>query len=142
MSLLRKSYYVTYALIPGSYAITTLYDKFGNVLSETQSDIEEGAENLALDLRDQAILEGSQLIDDISEVTLDVANAALDVIEGAGLAIISAGENMFDYTYSKVAPHRVEAVTALTALTIYLTTAVIVFKKIRGANLGVFYPPS
>ncbi len=134
MSLLRKSYYVTYALIPGSYAITTLYDKFGNVLSETQSDIEEGAENLALDLRDQAILEGSQLIDDISEVTLDVANAALDVIEGAGLAIISAGENMFDYTYSKVAPHRVEAVTALTALTIYLTTAVIVFKKIRGAN--------
>ena len=73
MSLLRKSYYVTYALIPGSYAITTLYDKFGNVLSETQSDIEEGAENLALDLRDQAILEGSQLIDDISEVTLDVA---------------------------------------------------------------------
>ena len=134
MSLLRKSYYVTYALIPGSYAITTLYDKFGNVLSETQSDIEEGAENLALDLRDQAILEGSQLIDDISEVTLDVANAALDVIEGAGLAIISAGENMFDYTYSKVAPHRVEAVTAVTALTIYLTTAVIVFKKIRGAN--------
>ena len=134
MSLLRKSYYVTYALIPGSYAITTLYDKFGNVLSETQSDIEEGAENLALDLRDKAILEGSQLIDDISEVTLDVANAALDVIEGAGLAIISAGENMFDYTYSKVAPHRVEAVTALTALTVYLTTAVIVFKKIKGAN--------
>ena len=39
-----------------------------------------------------------------------------------------------NYTYSKVAPHRVEAVTALTALTIYLTTAVIVFKKIRGAN--------
>ena len=134
MSLLRKSYYVTYALIPGSYAITTLYDKFGNVLSETQSDIEEGAKNLALDLRDKAILEGSELIDDISEVTLDVANAALDIIEGAGLAVISAGENMFDYTYSKVAPHRVEAVTALTALTIYLTTAVIVFKKIRGAN--------
>ena len=134
MSLLRKSYYVTYALIPGSYAITTLYDKFGNVLSETQSDIEEGAENLALDLRDKAILEGSQLIDDISEVTLDVANAALDVIEGAGLAIISAGEKMYDYTYSKVAPHRVEAVTALTALTVYLTTAVIVFKKIKGAN--------
>tara|TARA_B100001175_G_scaffold317816_1_gene336692 strand:+ start:3861 stop:4265 length:405 start_codon:yes stop_codon:yes gene_type:complete len=134
MSLLRKSYYVTYALIPGSYAITTLYDKFGNVLSETQSDIEEGAKNLALDLRDKAILEGSELIDDISEVTLDVANAALDIIEGAGLAVISAGENMFDYTYSKVAPHRVEAVTALTALTVYLTTAVIVFKKIRGAN--------
>ena len=67
-------------------------------------------------------------------MALDVASAALDVIEGAGLAIISAGEKMFDYTYSKVAPHRVEAVTALTALTVYLTTAVIVFKKIRGAN--------
>jgi len=134
MSLLRKSYYVTYALIPGSYAITTLYDKFGNVISETQSDIESGAENLAEDLKNKAIENGAELVDDISNVAVEVASATLDVIEGAGLAIISAGENMFNYTYSKVAPHRVEAVTALTALTVYLTTAVIVFKKIRGAN--------
>jgi hypothetical protein len=134
MGLLSKAKYVTYILIPGSYAVTILYDRFGNVISETKSDVESGAENLALDLRDKAILEGSQLVDDISNVAVDVASAALDVIEGAGLAVISAGESMFDYTYSKVAPHRVEAVTALTALTVYLTTAVIVFKKIRGVN--------
>lgn len=134
MGLLSKTKYVTYILIPGSYALTRLYDGFGNLISETKSDVESGAENLALDLRDKAILEGSQLVDNISDVTVDVASAALDVIEGAGLAVISAGESMFDYTYSKVAPHRVEAVTALTALTVYLTTAVIVFKKIRGVN--------
>ena len=133
-NLERKSYYVTYALIPGSYAITTLYDKFGNVISETQSDIESGTKNLAEDLKNKAIESGAELVDDISNVAVEVASATLDVIEGAGLAIISAGENMFNYTYSKVAPHRVEAVTALTALTVYLTTAVIVFKKIRGAN--------
>ncbi len=134
MGLLDSAKYVTYTLIPGSYAVTILYDRFGNTISETKSDIESGAENLALEIKDKAILEGSQLVDNISDVALDVASATLDVIEGAGLAIISAGEKMYDYTYSKVAPHKVEAVTALTALTIYLTTAVIVFKKIRGAN--------
>ena len=134
MSLLRKSYYVTYALIPGSYALTTLYDKFGNVISETQSDITEGTVNAAEDLLNEALEGGAELVDDISNVALDVTSDTLDVIEGQGLAIMSAGERMYDYTYSKVAPHRVEAVTALTALTIYLTTAVIVFKKIRGAN--------
>lgn len=132
MGLLDKAKYVTYFIIPGSYAVTTLYDKFGNVISETQSDIIEDAENAAKKLLEEAELSGAKLVDDISNVTLEVASATLDVIEGAGLAIMSAGESMFDYTYSKVAPHRVEAVTALTALTVYLTTAVIVFKKIRG----------
>ena len=134
MGLLDKAKYVTYTLIPGSYALTTLYDKFGNVISETQSDIVEDAENAALKLLEEAELSGAKLIDDISNVSLEVASAALDVIEGAGLAVISAGESMFDYTYSKVSPHRVEAVTALTALTVYITTAIIVFKKIRGVN--------
>ena len=134
MGLLDKAKYVTYTLIPGSYAVTILYDKFGNVISETQSDIAEDAENLALKLLEEAELSGAKLVDDISNVALEVASATLDVIEGAGLAIMSAGESMFDYTYSKVAPHRVEAVTAVTALTVYITTAVIVFKKIRGVN--------
>ena len=134
MGLLNKAKYVTYTLIPGSYALTTLYDKFGNVISETQSDIVEDVENAALKLLEEAELSGAKLIDDISNVSLEVASAALDVIEGAGLAVISAGESMFDYTYSKVSPHRVEAVTALTALTVYITTAIIVFKKIRGVN--------
>ena len=138
MGLLDKAKYVTYALIPGSYAVTILYDKFGNVVAETKSDIksdiESGVANLAEDLKIAAIQGGAELVDDIANVSLEVASAALDVIEGAGLAVLSAGELMYDYTYSKVAPHRVEAVTAVTALTIYLTTAVIIFKKIRGAN--------
>ena len=134
MGLLNKAKYVTYTLIPGSYAVTLLYDRFGNVISETKSDVTEGATNAAEDLLNEAIDGGAKLIDDIGNVSLEVASAALDVIEGAGLAVISAGESMFDYTYSKVSPHRVEAVTAMTALTVYLTTAIIVFKKIRGVN--------
>ncbi len=134
MGLLDKGKYVTYALLPGYFAITVLYDKFGNVLAETKADFKEDVENEAEKLLNEALDNGALLVDSIEDVSVKVANAALDVIEGAGLAVISAGESMFDYTYSKVAPHRVEAVTALTALTIYLTTAVIVFKKIRGVN--------
>ena len=134
MGLLDKGKYVTYALIPGSYALTILYDKFGNVIAETKADFIEDIENEAEKLLNEALDNGALLVDSIADVSVKVANAALDVIEGAGLAVLSAGELMYDYTYSKVAPHRVEAVTAVTALTIYLTTAVIIFKKIRGAN--------
>ena len=54
MGLLDSAKYVTYTLIPGSYAVTVLYDKFGNVISETQSDIAEDTENLALKLLEEA----------------------------------------------------------------------------------------
>ena len=122
-----KVKYAVLLNLPGGISNVILYDRFGNVISE---EISEGAE----DLYNEALDLGAEAVDKIGDVALDIANAGLDLIEGAGLAVISAGEKMYDYTYSKVAPHRVEAVTALTALTIYLTTAVIVFKKIRGAN--------
>ena len=127
MGLLSSVKYAVLTNLPGGAANVILYDRFGN---EIANEVGDKAEDLYTD----AIDAGAEAIDKIGDVALDVANAALDVIEGAGLAIISAGEKMYDYTYSKVAPHRVEAVTALTALTVYLTTAVIVFKKIRGAN--------
>ncbi|MCP3684695.1 MAG: hypothetical protein GY861_18665 [bacterium] len=127
MGLLSKVKYAVLVNLPGGVSNVILYDRFGN---EVANEISEEAENLYK----KAIDTGAEAIDNIADIAVDVANAALDVIEGAGLAVISAGESMFDYTYSKVAPHRVEAVTALTALTIYLTTAVIVFKKIRGVN--------
>lgn len=107
--------------------VTIVYDSFGNKVAE-------GIEEEGSKLLEDAIDVGALLVDSIADVSVKVANAALDVIEGAGLAVISAGESMFDYTYSKVSPHRVEAVTAITALTVYITTAIIVFKKIRGVN--------
>ena len=119
--------YAVLTNLPGGAANVILYDRFGNEVANEVGDT-------AQDLYDNAIEAGAEAIEKIEDVALDVASAALDVIEGAGLAVISAGEKMYDYTYSKVAPHRVEAVTALTALTVYLTTAVIVFKKIKGAN--------
>lgn len=127
MGLLSAAKYAVLTNLPGGINNVILYDRFGNEVANEIGD-------QATDLYNDALEAGAEAIDKIGDVVVDVANAALDIIEGAGLAVISAGEKMFDYTYSKVAPHRVEAVTALTALTIYLTTAVIVFKKIRGAN--------
>lgn len=70
----------------------------------------------------------------LGELGEDLGAGALVVIRGAGRAIIDSGENMFDYIAKKVSPHRVEAVTAITAMLFYGATAVIVFKKIRGVN--------
>ena len=127
MGLLSSAKYAILTSLPGGISNVILYDRFGNEIANEIGDT-------ANDLYTNAIDAGAEAIDKIEDVSIEVASAALDIIEGAGLAVISAGEKMYDYTYSKVAPHRVEAVTALTALTVYLTTAVIVFKKIRGAN--------
>ena len=127
MGLLSSAKYAILTSLPGGISNVILYDRFGNEIANEIGDT-------ANDLYTNAIDAGAEAIDKIEDVSVEVASAALDIIEGAGLAVISAGEKMYDYTYSKVAPHRVEAVTALTALTVYLTTAVIVFKKIRGAN--------
>ena len=70
----------------------------------------------------------------LGELGEDIGAGALVVIRGAGRAIIDSGENMFEYIAEKVSPHRVEAVTAITAMLFYGATAVIVFKKIRGVN--------
>ena len=127
MGLFSSAKYAILTNLPGGLTNVILYDRFGNEIANEIGDT-------ANDLYTNAIDAGAEAIEKIEDVSLEVASAALDIIEGAGLAVISAGEKMYDYTYSKVAPHRVEAVTALTALTVYLTTAVIVFKKIRGAN--------
>ena len=70
----------------------------------------------------------------MGEIGQDLGAGALKLIKGAGVAVIEGAEDVVDYTWDKVAPYRVETVTALTALTIYITTGVILFKKIRGAN--------
>ena len=127
MGLLSSAKYAILTSLPGGISNVIIYDRFGNEIANQAGDTAQDLYNDALDA-------GAKAIDKIEDVSIEVASAALDIIEGAGLAVISAGEKMYDYTYSKVAPHRVEAVTALTALTVYLTTAVIVFKKIRGAN--------
>lgn len=127
MGLLSSAKYAILTSLPGGITNVIIYDRFGNEIANEIGDT-------ANDLYTNAIDAGAEAIEKIEDVSVEVASAALDIIEGAGLAVISAGEKMYDYTYSKVAPHRVEAVTALTALTVYLTTAVIVFKKIKGAN--------
>ena len=80
MGLLDKGKYVTYALLPGYFAITVLYDKFGNVLAETKADFKEDVENEAEKLLNEALDNGALLVDSIEDVSVKVANAALDVI--------------------------------------------------------------
>jgi hypothetical protein len=122
-----KAKYVVVSAVPGAPAITYVYDRFGNVVTEAIGDA-------ATDLKDEAFDLGADLVDDISEIAFDVANATLDLIEGAGLAFISGAELMYDYGYNKVAPYRVETITAITAMVVYITTAVIIGKKIAGAK--------
>ena len=131
---------------PAGRAWYYVYDQFGNVIAEhnpipTTSEIEDAIATgvdagllAASQLIDELEGLGVELIDDIKDVTLEVATAALEIVQGAGLAALSGAELAFDYTYSKISPHRVEAVSVMTAMMVYLTTAVIVFKKIKGAN--------
>ena len=100
---------------------------------EAQKTIEAGASFLGEVA--EGIGAGLETIGEgLGELGEDLGAGALVVIRGAGRAIIDSGENMFDYIAKKVSPHRVEAVTAITAMLFYGATAVIVFKKIRGVN--------
>tara|TARA_R110002051_G_scaffold208965_1_gene274882 strand:- start:147 stop:530 length:384 start_codon:yes stop_codon:yes gene_type:complete len=119
--------YAVLTSLPGGVSNVILYDKYGTVISE---EISETAE----DLYNEAIGLGAKAIDKISDVALEVAEAGLELIKGAGLAVLSGAELMFDYTYSKVSPHRVATISVLTAMIVYTTTATIIFKRIKGAN--------
>lgn len=96
--------------------------------------IGQGIGELGADLGTGLLGLGSSLAEEIGEIGSDLGTGALKVIRGAGIAVIEGAEDIVDYTWTKVSPHRVQAVTAVTAITIYITTAVILFKKIRNAN--------
>ena len=79
-----------------------------------------------------SIGEGFEAIGEgLSELGSDIGDAALKVLRRSGIAVIEGAEDIFDYTYDKVAPYRVETVTAVTAMLIYSITALTIFKKIR-----------
>tara|TARA_R110002110_G_scaffold268162_1_gene483996 strand:- start:284 stop:769 length:486 start_codon:yes stop_codon:yes gene_type:complete len=95
-----------------------------------------GAEigELGADLGTGLIGLGSEIAEELGDLGQDIGLGALKVIKGAGVALLEGAEDVVDYTWGKVSPHRVEAVTALTAIMIYVTTTVIIFKKIRGSS--------
>ena len=96
--------------------------------------IGEGRGELGSDLGTGLLGLGSSLAEEIGDIGSDLGTGALKVIRGAGVAVIEGAEDIVDYAWTKISPHRVPAVTAVTAITIYLTTAVILFKKIKNAN--------
>ena len=87
--------YAVLTNLPGGVTNVILYDRFGN---EVANEVGDTAQNLY----DDAIEAGAEAIEKIEDVAVEVANAALDIIEGAGLAVISAGEKMYDYTWTSL----------------------------------------
>ena len=127
--------------IGGVIAIGGLWyavDKTGNELQQIPENLKDELVDEGVPILNsisEAVSElGSDIGEAISELGSDLGSGVLRVIRGAGIAVIEGAEDIVDYTYAKIAPHRVEAVTAITAITIYITTMVILFKKIRSAN--------
>jgi len=131
MSWLSKSMYITYALVPGSYAITVVYDKFGNKISEVKSDLKEEAKNEALDLFEEGKEAGLTVIDDLSDISSVIANAGLDLIRGAGFAVLDATNSTYKLAASIVAPRRVEAIAVGWSMLIYTLTAFTIYNKMK-----------
>ena len=113
---------VSIAVIGGAYKYYKKDDD--GVVTEISRDVfntfvEEGA----------PIVEG--LVSGISDVLGTLGAQTLEVIEGAGIAIMRATETAVDYATAKVAPHRVDAVAITTAMIIYGATAFTIINRIR-----------
>ena len=113
---------------------TPVIENLGGSLEAGLLAVGSGIGELGEDLGTGLIGLGSSIAEEIGDLGQDFGAGALRVIKKSGVAIIEGAEEMVDYTWDKVSPYRVEAVTALTAITIYVTTAVILFKKIRNAS--------
>jgi len=111
-----------------------IFDTVGDNLKEGLTYLGSEIGELGSDLGTGLIGLGSEIAEELGDLGQDIGLGALKVIKGAGVALLEGAEDVVDYTYGKVSPHRVEAVTALTAIMIYVTTTVIIFKKIRGAS--------
>ena len=113
---------------------TPIFDSLGDNLNEGLTYLGSEIGELGADLGTGLIGLGSEIAEELGDLGQDIGLGALKVIKGAGGALLEGAEDVVDYTWGKVSPHRVEAVTALTAIMIYVTTTVIIFKKIRGAS--------
>ena len=113
---------------------TPIIDSLGESLQSGLQAVGSGIGELGEDLGTGLLDLGGAIAEEIGDLGQDFGAGALRVIRNSGVAIIEGAEEMVDYTWDKVSPYRVEAVTALTAITIYVTTAVILFKKIKNAS--------
>mgnify|MGYP003676434416 FL=1 len=118
--------------------IFLIYNGINYLLQKDDGVIESITDDAASALIDagtpvvNAIGQGFEAIGEgLSELGSDIGDAALKVLRRSGIAVIEGAEDIFDYTYNKVAPYRVETVTAVTAMLIYSITALTIFKKIR-----------
>ena len=88
-------------------------------------------EEITEDVFDTLVEEGAPIVDGLISGLSTLGAQTLEVIEGAGIAIMKATETAVDYATAKVAPHRVDAVAITTAMIIYGATAFTIINRIR-----------
>ena len=96
-----------------------------------QRDEDGIVERITKETFDQLAEQGIPIVEGITEAFGTLGAQTLEVIEGAGIAIMKATETAVDYATSKVAPHRVDAVAITTAMIIYGATAFTIINRIR-----------
>ena len=97
---------------------TPIIDSLGEGLQAGLQAVGSGIGELGEDLGTGLLDLGGAIAEEIGDLGQDFGAGALRVIRNSGVAIIEGAEEMVDYTWGKVSPYRVEAVTALTAITI------------------------
>ena len=88
-------------------------------------------------LYEEAKEEGVPIVMDIVEGLSDVfgtlGNQVLEVIEGAGIAVLKASEKTWFYISEQVADRRVPAVAVGWAMLVYAITAATIYNRIKKA---------
>ena len=88
-------------------------------------------EEIMGDVFQTLVEEGAPIVEGLAGALGTLGAQTLEVIEGAGIAIMKATETAVDYATAKVAPHRVDAVAITTAMIIYGATAFTIINRIR-----------
>ena len=92
-------------------------------------------QQITADIAQDLIDEGTPIIESISEFFSDIGDeiseGALDLIRGAGVAVLDAANATYSLTASIVAPRRVEAVAVGWAMLIYTLTAFTIYNKMK-----------
>ena len=92
-------------------------------------------QQVTADAAQELIDAGTPIIESISDFFSDlgdeISEGALDLIRGAGIAVLDAANATYSLTASIVAPRRVETVAVAWSMLIYALTAFTIYNKMK-----------
>ncbi|MCP3699689.1 MAG: hypothetical protein GY920_14210 [Aliivibrio sp.] len=98
-------------------------------------DPDGAVQQITSDVAQELIDAGTPIIESISEFFGEIGDqlseGALDLIRGAGVAVLDATQATYTLASSIVAPRRVEAVAVGWAMLIYTLTAFTIYNKMK-----------